>query len=84
MNCDCFNELEKKLAEKFTADLGKPAEVKCGGVAFTYAKTIELAHTTPFKVTADVPGYRKGKTVPFFASFCPFCGKATKQAADKS
>lgn len=81
MNCNCISELEKKVADKYAADLGKPVEVKCTGAAIVFGKTVSMAHKTPFIVKADAPGYRKGKDVSFFASFCPFCGKSTKEAA---
>jgi len=80
MNCTCMTDLEKKLAEKYSADLGKPAEAKCEGVAIVFGKKVTAEHKTPFRIKSDVPGYRKGKEVSFFASFCPFCEKPAHAA----
>ena len=79
MNCTCMQDLETKVAEKYTADLGKPAKAECSGAAIVFGKSVSFSHVTPFKVTADAPGFRKGKTVQFHASYCPFCGKSTKE-----
>jgi hypothetical protein len=45
-----------------------------------FGKTVSTEHRTPFHIKADKTGYRskEGKEVSFFASYCPFCGKATQ------
>ena len=80
MNCNCLNEMEDKVANKFADDLGVPVEASCQAVAFGLSENgMVLWHKTEFKVTADAKGFKRGKLVPVMASFCPFCGKSTKQ-----
>lgn len=80
MNCNCLSEMEEKVAAKFTADLGARAEASCQAVAFGLNDSgMVLWHKTEFKVTADAKGFKRGKLIPVMASFCPFCGKSTKE-----
>ncbi|MEM5325213.1 hypothetical protein VSR34_01195 [Paraburkholderia sp. JHI2823] len=79
MNCNCLNEMEDKVAAKFSADLGVPVEAQCQAVAFGMSDSgVTLWHKTEFKITAPTKGYARGKLVPVMASFCPFCGKSAK------
>ena len=79
MKCNCINDIEKKLAEKYTAELGVEANVECQATGFTLiGNSFDLAHRTDYKITAQIKGYTKGKTMPVFANYCPFCGKSVK------
>jgi hypothetical protein len=84
MNCNCISTIEAKAAAKYTADLGGPAEAKIGNVGFgvTDDGAVSMNMFAPVKVTADVPRFRTGKKIDLFFSFCPFCGKSTKQEQD--
>lgn len=80
MKCTCIGDIEKKLADKLSADLSVPAKVECQNTAFLFGTAkVELAHTTQFKITAQAKGYVKGKTMPVTANYCPFCGKSVKE-----
>lgn len=82
MKCECLGDIEKKLAEKYTAELGVNASVECQAIGFTLIEnSFDLAHRTDFKITAPIKGYIKGKTMPVFANYCPFCGKSVKDNA---
>jgi hypothetical protein len=81
MNCNCLTDVEKKLKEKFSADLGAEAKVECQNLGYLFGKSVRFAHLTEFKITADAKGYRKGKRITVTANFCPFCGKSTKEDA---
>ncbi|EEG08205.1 hypothetical protein [Pseudogulbenkiania ferrooxidans] len=85
MNCTCLQDLEKRLAAKFSEDLGVSAKAECQNEAFMLeGNTMKLAHVTNYKITASAKGFVKGKTVPVTASYCPFCGKSVKtQPAEK-
>lgn len=72
--------MEEKVAAKFSADLGVPVEAKCQGVAFCLSDLgVKLWHKTEFKLTAPTKGFARGKLIPVMASYCPFCGKSTKE-----
>lgn len=81
MNCTCINDLELKLAKKYSGELGADATAECQASGFTIGMSVSVIHKTDFKITADVPGFKRGKTVPVIASFCPFCGKSARESA---
>lgn len=79
MNCSCISDIEKRIGTQFAEQHGKPAHVECAAVGFTLGKSLDIVHKTDFKITADVPGYKRGNKLAMIASFCPFCGKSTKK-----
>lgn len=81
MNCNCITDIEKKLQEKLTAELGTAVQVECQNLGWLFGKSVRFAHLTEFKITADAKGYRKGHRTKVTANFCPFCGKPTKEEA---
>lgn len=81
MNCTCLNDLEKKLAAKYSDELGQPSSAECEAAGFTFGASVRVIHKTEFKVTANAPGFKRGKLIPVVASFCPFCGTATAEKA---
>lgn len=82
MNCNCINDIEKRLEKQFSEQLCKPAKVECQSAGFSLGKSLAIIHKTEFKIkfkiTADAPGYKRGMPLSLIASFCPFCGKSTK------
>lgn len=80
MNCSCINDIEKRLGLQFAEQFGKPANVECQSTGFTLGQSIDVIHKTNFKITADVPGYKRGNNLAVIASFCPFCGASAKPA----
>lgn len=81
MNCTCINDLEKKLAAKYSAELGTSASAECRAAGFSFGKSLMVIHKTEFKITANAPCYKRGKSIPVIASYCPFCGTSTKEQA---
>lgn len=77
--CNCITEIEKKLDEKYTADLGTKATALCEQVGFLL--TGGIVHYTNFKITAEAKGYSRGKVIPVHANYCPFCGESMKGGA---
>ncbi|MDE1139916.1 MAG: hypothetical protein PW999_09735 [Paraburkholderia tropica] len=80
MNCNCVRDNESRIADHYTELLGAPATAEAKNVAFMLGSKVSEAAYLPYAVKADKPGYRgaKGKEVSMFFSFCPFCGKSTK------
>lgn len=89
MNCDCIKQTEKRLAEAdfVKAKAGENIEVSCQITTFGLTETnnLVLALAIPFRVRGTGKGFSsaKGKELPVFASYCPFCGKSTKEENDK-
>ena len=84
MKCNCLIDIENKLAEKYTAELGQSVNVECQATGFALIDNkFSLTHRTDYKITAQVKGFVKGKILPVFANYCPFCGKSVKEEADK-
>lgn len=79
MNCNCIGETEKMVAEKIAEKIGAPVEAKCEAIGFSIGSGIGLVHLTNFKVTSEAKGWKRGKSIPVQASFCPFCGKSAKE-----
>lgn len=83
MKCNCIVDIEKKLNEKYTAELGVEVKVECQNIAFTLiGNAFNQIHFTNYKVTAPVKGFAKGMTMPVHANFCPFCGKSAKEEVE--
>lgn len=79
MNCNCFQDLKKRMADKFTEDLGVAATVECQNTALLLVgNRMVSTPITNFKITANAKGYVKGKIMPVTANYCPFCGKSVK------
>jgi hypothetical protein len=84
MKCECISDIEKKLAEKYTVELGIEPKVECQSVGFTLIDNkFDMTLRTDYKITAPVKGFTKGKIMPVFANYCPFCGKSVKDEAVK-
>ncbi|WP_043636021.1 hypothetical protein [Chromobacterium haemolyticum] len=76
MTCNCTTEFTAKMAERATKQLGVPAKAEYQNATQLITKNLDLIsrHFVTFKITADKPGYRKGKDTTFAINFCPFCG----------
>nr|WP_124262475.1 hypothetical protein [Paraburkholderia bannensis] len=86
MNCNCVRDNESRIADHYAELLGAPATAEAKNVAFLLGSGVSEAAYLPYAVKADKPGYRgaKGKEVSMFFSFCPFCGKSTKDEPAKA
>jgi hypothetical protein len=82
MNCNCVRDNESRIADHYTELLGTPATAEAKNIAFMLGAKVSEAAFLPYAVKADKPGFRgaKGKEISMFFSFCPFCGKSTKDA----
>lgn len=82
MKCNCIGDIEKKLAEKYAAELGVEPKVECQSIGFTLVdNAFDTIHFTNYKITAPAKGFTKGKMMPVHANYCPFCGKSVKEEA---
>lgn len=78
MNCDCIQEMEKDVAEKFAAEAGNNVQALCKSIGFAVVGNTLTAHLfIPFSVTGTKRGFnsKNGRAVNMLARFCPFCGK---------
>lgn len=77
MSCNCTKEFTDKMAEHVTQQLGVPVKAEYQNETLVLTKELGVVHRhfVSFKITADKPGYRKGKDMPFVIKFCPFCGE---------
>jgi hypothetical protein len=83
MKCDCLTDIEKKLAAKYTDELGVEVKVDCQNMAFSIVNlSFDTTHFTNYKITAPVKGFTKGKIMPVHANYCPFCGKSVNEEAE--
>lgn len=88
MQCDCLEQVTKNVTERMQQDdrAGVGAKAECGAVAITFGKTLESRLYIPFNVTGPNVGYRskKGKELPVFCTYCPFCGKLATPPEEKT
>jgi hypothetical protein len=79
MKCDCIDRVEKELAEKFANDLGvEHVTAECQSSGFSIqGNTMIVVFKSDFRIRAEAKGFRRGKSVPVIAAFCPFCGTPT-------
>lgn len=79
MNCDCISATEKRIEEKFSAEVGADIKATCTDVGmFVRGNALDACLYTRFKLTGNAKGYQRGKEIKMIASFCPFCGTSTK------
>lgn len=85
MNCNCVKSTETKLATApfIVEKAGSDIKVECMATGFQMTEDMDLRSTIniPFKITGTGKGFSgvKGKTMPFVAGFCPFCGRTTSR-----
>ena len=83
MNCNCVKSTETKLAKApfIVEKAGADIKVECMATGFQMTEDMNLRSTIsiPFKITGTGKGFSsaKGKTMPFVADYCPFCGRTT-------
>ncbi|WP_331693535.1 hypothetical protein [Pandoraea sputorum] len=79
MNCDCISKTEKQVGEMFSNELRVEIKATCSGAGFFMrGNALDTCLYTPFSLTGDIKGYKRGREVKMVASFCPFCGESTK------
>jgi len=82
MQCNCIDEVEKKLVSAGYED------AKIGGIGFTFTtKAIDVSLNVPvtYKSKKKDGTYAKNrKSLNLLSTFCPFCGKPTKQAEEEA
>ncbi|MBU9566274.1 hypothetical protein L0Z13_11790 [Burkholderia multivorans] len=83
MNCNCISEVEKRLAKRYSEELGADATADCQSAGFAMGDgSVRVIHKTEFKIVAQAKGFARGKLIPVIASYCPFCGKPTAEGAN--
>lgn len=80
MQCNCISDTEKAMTERAQSKHGATAKAQCKGTAFIVTDDLDVhtAFVIPFNITADKPGYRKGKVMDLVANYCPICGLSVK------
>lgn len=73
MQCNCIHETTQKMTEHMKEKLGDTAKAECNNIVLLFSG--ETRFSIPFQITADKPGYRKGKVMNMVANYCPICGK---------
>lgn len=86
MSCDCLEKVTADVA-RLASDpkkAGAGATAECASVAMCFGTKVSLDLYIPFNVKGPNVGYRsqKGKEIPVFATYCPFCGKKIKEDAN--
>lgn len=81
--CECVKNYSEKLDEHFSAQLKTPARVSCDSSVLFMDDAMNLigGMKINFTITADKPGYRKGKQTFVKANYCPFCGEKQDQGS---
>ena len=78
MQCNCIDEVEKKLVSAGYED------AKIGGIGFTFTtKAIDVSLNVPvtYKSKKKDGTYAKNrKSLNLLSTYCPFCGMLTKKA----
>lgn len=78
MQCNCITETTQRITEHVKAQLGDTAKADCKSTVITFGESLDAMFAIHFEITADKPGYRKGKVMNMVVSYCPFCGKPAK------
>lgn len=81
MTCTCVRDNESRLAKHYSKQLGVPAKAEARNVAIVFGEGLSERAFLPYAIKADKPGFKKGKEIHMFFSFCPFCGQATEEKA---
>jgi len=79
MNCNCITDVNAQLTEHYTASLATTATAKLQQVAYVMGPKMDDMLFIDVKITSEAKGYKKGKNVHMFVSFCPFCGKDQRE-----
>ena len=76
MTCTCTRDNERRVGERVSQKLGVAVEVtaQCVAICMTEDLTPVERSFMPYSLKADKPGYRKGKDMSVFFSYCPWCG----------
>lgn len=72
MNCDCYDQVSENLKAK-----GLAISDKCRSFCIT-DNTLGMALGFPLQAT-DGKRLKRSQPSMVFVSFCPFCGKSTKE-----
>ena len=79
MNCKCTTEVADKIKEKYGDEY---EDLKCGNIILSFT-TGKCSLGIPFTYRKRNPKtkefYEKKYEVPVTASYCPFCGKSTRE-----
>ncbi|QRE00445.1 hypothetical protein [Burkholderia phage BCSR52] len=60
MNCNCISEVEKKLAKRYSEELGADATADCQSAGFEMGDgSIRVTHKTEFKIVAQAKGFAR-------------------------
>jgi len=88
MQCNCLEDVIKNVTKHMSVPdkAGAGAKVECAAVAIGLTNDLDMQQRIyiPFRVTGTNLGFRsqKGKEVPVYCTYCPFCGKPAVAAKE--
>lgn len=90
MTCNCQNDIEAKLLERFKAQapVAKSHNADLRGYTFVFGEKVVSKGCMQAELSAEHPlkkgGFRpKTERVTIVFTYCPFCGKKYDEAAAK-
>ena len=76
MNCNCIEDVEKKVLETETYDKRKILSTQIIGCSYMMPTFEKVTNT---EIELELEGLKKPKVVKIQHSYCPFCGTKIKK-----